>query len=156
MAVSRDNRISTRKRNEKWRNLPVRIEMSERINCDACLRACPPHFGAIFNHGADVVIIPELCSGCDKCLPACPVDCIYEGGRMFYIHPTECIECALCETICPVDAIRYDDEVDEKDVEFVRINREYFEDSVTGLGEAGGWNAANTTQMDHPLVSLLK
>jgi electron transport complex protein RnfB len=24
-----------------------------------------------------VVIIPELCSGCDKCLPACPVDCIY-------------------------------------------------------------------------------
>ena len=51
--------------------------MSECINCDACLRACPSQFGAIFNHGADVVIIPELCSGCDKCLPACPVNCIY-------------------------------------------------------------------------------
>jgi Na+-translocating ferredoxin:NAD+ oxidoreductase subunit B len=50
--------------------------MSMCINCDACLRQCPPQFGAIFNHGADVVIIPELCSGCDKCLPACPVDCI--------------------------------------------------------------------------------
>ena len=49
----------------------------ECINCDACLRHCPPQFGAIFNHGPDVVIIPELCSGCDKCLPACPVDCIY-------------------------------------------------------------------------------
>jgi len=24
-----------------------------------------------------VIIVPELCSGCDKCLPACPVDCIY-------------------------------------------------------------------------------
>ncbi len=23
------------------------------------------------------MIIPELCSGCDKCLPACPVNCIY-------------------------------------------------------------------------------
>ena len=41
------------------------------------LRHCPPQFGAIFNHGPDVVIIPELCSGCDKCLPACPVNCIY-------------------------------------------------------------------------------
>ena len=64
-------------RNPKWKNHPLRIEMSECINCDACLRHCPPQFGAIFNHGLDVVIIPELCSGCDKCLPACPVDCIY-------------------------------------------------------------------------------
>lgn len=50
--------------------------MSTCINCDACLRACPPQFGAIFNHGIDVIIVPELCSGCEKCLPACPVDCI--------------------------------------------------------------------------------
>ena len=25
------------------------------------------------------------------CTVACPVDCIYEGGRMFYIQPEECI-----------------------------------------------------------------
>jgi len=55
---------------------PLRIDMPMCINCDACLRACPPQFGAIFNHGPDVIIVPELCSGCDKCLPACPVDCI--------------------------------------------------------------------------------
>ena len=60
--------------NRNWDGELVGVEC---INCDACLRACPPNFGAIFNHGADVVIIPELCSGCDKCLPACPVDCIY-------------------------------------------------------------------------------
>ena len=77
MAASRDARIETRTRNEKWKIDPLFIEMSECINCDACLRACPPQFGAIFNHGPDVIIIPELCSGCDKCLPACPVDCIY-------------------------------------------------------------------------------
>ena len=74
---NRVERIETRERAPKWRNPPLRIEMSECINCDACLRHCPPQFGAIFNHGVDVIIIPELCSGCDKCLPACPVDCIY-------------------------------------------------------------------------------
>jgi electron transport complex protein RnfB len=77
MGATRGERIAERTRNPKWKNAPVRIEMLECINCDACLRHCPPHFGAIFNHGPDVVIIPELCSGCDKCLPACPVNCIY-------------------------------------------------------------------------------
>src|SRR5690606_16920159 len=24
------------------------------------------------------------------CIEECPVDCIYEGGRMLYIHPDEC------------------------------------------------------------------
>jgi electron transport complex protein RnfB len=76
-AATRLERIDARQRNPKWRNVPVRIEMSECINCDACLRHCPPQFGAIFNHGPDVVIVAELCSGCDKCLPACPVNCIY-------------------------------------------------------------------------------
>ena len=76
MGATRAERIETRTRNEKWKNVPLRIEMLECINCDACLRHCPSHFGAIFNHGPDVVIIPELCSGCDKCLPACPVNCI--------------------------------------------------------------------------------
>ncbi len=76
-SASRQERIAQRERNAKWKLVPLRIEMSECINCDACLRACPDQFGAIFNHGADVVIIPELCSGCDKCLPACPVNCIY-------------------------------------------------------------------------------
>jgi electron transport complex protein RnfB len=74
---SRDARIADRTRNAKWKNPPLYIEMLECINCDACLRHCPPQFGAIFNFGPDVVIIPELCSGCDKCLPACPVNCIY-------------------------------------------------------------------------------
>ena len=75
--TSRVERVETRTRNPKWKNHPLRIEMSECINCDACLRHCPTQFGAIFNHGVDVVIIPELCSGCDKCLDPCPVDCIY-------------------------------------------------------------------------------
>ena len=74
---TREERIASHERNAKWQNPPLRIEMSECINCDACLRHCPDQFGAIFNHSIDVIIVPELCSGCLKCLPACPVDCIY-------------------------------------------------------------------------------
>jgi Na+-translocating ferredoxin:NAD+ oxidoreductase subunit B len=77
-ATTRDERIANRERNPKWKLPVLRIEMSECINCDACLRHCPPQFGAIFNHGVDVIIIPELCSGCGKCLDPCPVNCIYE------------------------------------------------------------------------------
>ena len=76
-AGNRADRLERRERNPKWQNPPFMIDMSICINCDTCIRHCPPQFGAIFNHGIDVIIIPELCSGCDKCLPACPVNCIY-------------------------------------------------------------------------------
>jgi len=77
-ASTRAERIERRERNPRWKLAPLRIEMSECINCDACLRHCPPQFGAIFNHGIDVIIVPELCSGCGKCLDPCPVDCIFD------------------------------------------------------------------------------
>ena len=91
--AGRTQRVVTRQRNPKWKVAPVRIDMSMCINCDACLRHCPPQFGAIFNHGVDVVIVPELCSGCAKCLPACPVDCIVPDPEWspapveWWVHP---------------------------------------------------------------------
>jgi electron transport complex protein RnfB len=76
---TREERIASHERNPKWQHAPFLIDMSICINCDTCLRHCPPQFGAIFNHGIDVIILPELCSGCGKCLPpVCPVDCIIE------------------------------------------------------------------------------
>ena len=77
-AGTRHERVESRERNPKWKHVPYRIEMAECINCDTCIRHCPDQFGAIFNHGIDVIIVPELCSGCGKCVPVCPVDCIYE------------------------------------------------------------------------------
>lgn len=75
--TERSLRIATRSRGDSWKKPPRRIESSECITCDTCLRSCPPEFGAIFDLGLDVVIVPELCSGCPKCVLVCPVDCIY-------------------------------------------------------------------------------
>ena len=74
--TGRQSRLESRQRNPLWKNPPLAIDMDVCINCDTCIRYCPPQFGAIFNHGIDVVIIPELCSGCLKCVEPCPVDCI--------------------------------------------------------------------------------
>ena len=43
------------------------------------------------------------------CVNVCPVDCIYEGGRMFYIQPDECVNCGICVSVCPVEAIFTDE-----------------------------------------------
>jgi NAD-dependent dihydropyrimidine dehydrogenase PreA subunit len=85
------------------------------------------------------------------CTTCCPVDCIYEGERMFYIHPTECIECGMCESICPVDAIRYDDELGDE-AEFASINRDVFLDPLGNLLEPGGWRKGDAPIRDDPRV----
>ena len=61
-----------------------------------------------------------------RCVDVCPVDCIYEGSTMFYIHPEECIACALCETVCPVDAIRHIDDVPDQEKTYVEKNAAFF------------------------------
>lgn len=73
----RSERIKNEVRNSAWKKPPRRIESAECITCDSCVRSCPAEFGAIFDSGLRVVIVPELCSGCPKCVAVCPVDCIY-------------------------------------------------------------------------------
>ena len=73
-------------------------------------------------------IIAEPCIDVkDKsCVEACPVDCIYEGDKMLYIHPEECIDCGACVDPCPVDAIYHEDELPEKWNEYTAINVDFF------------------------------
>ena len=68
------------------------------------------------------------------CVDECPVDCIYEGARMLYIHPDECVDCGACEPVCPVEAIYYEDDTPEKWMDFHRANVDFFDN----LGSPGG------------------
>jgi electron transport complex protein RnfB len=53
------------------------------------------------------VIDEEICIGCAKCLPVCPVDAIVGAKRQLHTVITqECSGCALCLPACPVDCIR--------------------------------------------------
>ena len=100
-------------------------------------------------------VIAETCIDVKDgvCTDVCPVDCIYEGGRMFYIQPDECIDCAICESVCPVDAIMYENDLPEAWRRFTRINGEFFGESVTGWGQPGGLTDEFRTGQDHPEVS---
>ncbi len=86
------------------------------------------------------------------CRDVCPVECIYEGGRMMYIQPTECIDCGLCLSICPVDAIYAEADLPAAEGAFRGANAEFFGPDVTGWGSPGG-AAGHVTQLDHPLVT---
>jgi len=105
---------------------------------------------------AYVITVPCVDVKDGSCTTACPVDCIYEGGRMFYIHPDECIDCGLCLSICPVDAIVRDTQIAQNAMHFIQINREFFDAGVTGLGSPGGWDRSLSVDIDHPDVTALE
>ena len=100
-------------------------------------------------------IIAETCIDVkDKaCVDECPVDCIYEGPRMLYIHPDECVDCGACEPVCPVTAIFYEDDVPSEWKQFTPINAEWFSDEISGVGSPGGAAQVGPVAVDHPVVA---
>lgn len=90
------------------------------------------------------------------CQDVCPVECIYEGGRMMYIQPQECICCGLCLSVCPVDAIYSEDDLPPDQRGFQTVNEEFFGPDVTNWGEPGGASVRFTTTLDHPSVPDFK
>ena len=59
------------------------------------------------------------------CVDVCPVDCIYEGERMYFINPDECIDCAACEPVCPVAAIFAEDAVPSEWNDYIKQNYDF-------------------------------
>lgn len=91
------------------------------------------------------------------CVEECPVDCIYTGDRMAYIHPTECVDCGACEPVCPVEAIYLDDDIPVGQQDFVATNAAFFENPLPGrdtaLGSPGGAGAVGELGVDTPFVA---
>jgi len=87
------------------------------------------------------------------CVDECPVDCIYEGGRMLYIQPDECVDCDACVPVCPVTAIFSEDDIPSEWKPFVEVNAEFFADGVSGLGSPAGAAQVGAVTADHPTVA---
>ena len=100
-------------------------------------------------------VIVDTCIDCKdaSCVACCPVDCIYEGPRTYYIHPDECINCAICVSVCPPEAIYEDADVPATLTHFIAINREFFSPAVSALGRPGGASTLGAAPCDHPLVA---
>src|SRR5260370_991456 len=92
-------------------------------------RTCPRVPAGRQGGGAPMTyVIAEPCIDVkDKaCIEECPLDCIYEGERMLYIHPDECVDCGACEPVCPVEAIFYEDDVPAQWAQFTAENAKFF------------------------------
>ncbi|MCV7315034.1 ferredoxin family protein [Mycolicibacillus parakoreensis] len=98
-------------------------------------------------------VIAEPCVDVkDKsCVEECPVDCIYEGNRMLYIHPDECVDCGACEPVCPVEAIAYEDDLPEEFEQYIGLNADFFEE----LGSPGGAAKVGMVEHDPPQIKDL-
>jgi NAD-dependent dihydropyrimidine dehydrogenase PreA subunit len=102
-------------------------------------------------------VIAEPCVGVHDraCVEECPVDCIYDGLRKGYIQPDECVDCGACEPVCPVTAIFHEEDLPAEWSRYSRIDREFFDPGVTGLGHPGGAAQVGTVGFDHPEVAAL-
>jgi ferredoxin len=97
-------------------------------------------------------VIAEPCIDVkDKaCVDECPVDCIYEGPRMLYIHPDECVDCDACVPVCPVTAIFPEDDLPAEWKQFTKVNAEWFD--TTGLASPPRPAQAGPQSKEHPVL----
>jgi Pyruvate/2-oxoacid:ferredoxin oxidoreductase delta subunit len=49
------------------------------------------------------VVDEDNCTGCQVCVPFCPVDCINLKEADIGIDYNVCIDCKLCLYICPIE-----------------------------------------------------
>ena len=97
------------------------IDPAKCINCSVCGIYCA--FGAVLDPDGKVVphvktrdipkakVIPELCTGCEFCVDACPFDCIRmepadnEFFKIAVVDEKPCVSCKICEEVCAKGAI---------------------------------------------------
>ncbi len=78
-----------------------------RVNVAGCTNACvSPYFSDFGILGSyDVELIPEKCTGCEKCVSYCSLGAITMKDNLPTFNKAICIRCAGCEEFCPESAI---------------------------------------------------
>ena len=51
----------------------------------------------------------DNCTGCQACVPFCPVDCIEIKEASIAIDHKICIDCDLCIYVCPIEVLSSDE-----------------------------------------------
>ena len=58
--------------------------------------------------GMTITVDEEKCTGCEKCIEACPFNLrVMKDGKSF-VDSNRCIGCGRCLKICPEEAISFD------------------------------------------------
>jgi len=75
----------------------------------------------------------EVCTGCESCVPYCPVEAISVKDDHAEIDQDMCVECGVCyrASVCPVDAIV------EPELKWPRTLRSLFSNPITVFEETG-------------------
>jgi NAD-dependent dihydropyrimidine dehydrogenase PreA subunit len=76
-------------------------------------------------------IITGLCLRSERCVAACPVDCIVPGQPIdrwphTYIDAEVCIDCGLCIPACPYNAIWPEDRLPDSLQADIQPNQDFF------------------------------
>lgn len=59
-----------------------------------------------------------------ECVSVCPVECFHFDDDMTYIDPDLCIDCGGCVPACPVNAIYEDQIIPVELAHWIEINRQ--------------------------------
>ena len=97
-----------------------------------------------------IFTIEERCTGCNKCIAVCPVDCAnqvyraYDGSRKIHVDNEYCIHCGACLRVCDHGARDYLDDTDR-----------FFADLSAGVNEPVTVVAAPAAQLHFPELGRL-
>ncbi len=95
-------------------------------NCCSCccigLKAEREGFSPLAGSGYAAEVAPAACTGCERCVSACPFDAIAMKGAVASVDAAHCMGCGICANICPAEAIALERSGDLEPVPWSRIS----------------------------------
>ncbi len=79
-------------------------------------------------------VIVDGCSKDEKCVEACPTDCIhpkkdeekFATAEQMYVDPEGCIDCGACVAVCPTNSIFAEADVAPEKADYIEKNKAFY------------------------------